>query len=99
MVLKKKEKLGSWKKKFSEETRDLRDQCAMMEGEKSLLERKLNEQDRCLNDENERNNGLDQEIVRIRQELDNLQSQVVDSRDECHKKDTLSIELRLRIEA
>lgn len=98
IVIKKKDKLKLWKRKFAEETRDLRDQCAMLEGEKSLLERKLNEQDKCLNDENERNNGLDLEIIRLRQEFDNLQGQVSESREECHKKEGLAIELRLRIE-
>ena len=33
--------------------------------------------------------------MRIRQDLDSMQSQIVDSRELCHKKEALIIELRL----
>lgn len=41
----KKEKLSIWKTKFSEETTAMRDQISIIEGEKSVLEKRLHEKD------------------------------------------------------
>jgi chromosome segregation ATPase len=94
----KKKKLGLWKTKFAEETRDMRDQLSILEGEKGVFERRLNQQDAVLNEEAERNQSLEGELMRMRNEIDAVQSQVVESREQCHLKEGLLIESRLRIE-
>jgi chromosome segregation ATPase len=98
LVSNKKKKLSLWKTKFAEETRDLRDQLSILEGEKGVFERRLNQQDAVLNEEAERNQSLEGELMRMRNEIDAVQSQVVESREQCHLKEGLLIESRLRIE-
>ena len=47
-----------WKKKFAEDTRDLRDQLAILEGEKQTLSKRVLDQNNLISEENERNNRV-----------------------------------------
>lgn len=84
LVYVKKEKLSSFKTKFSEETVRLSDQINILEGEKQLLEQKLYDSDQQIKQECDQRQHLESEIQRMRSEFENSQNKVFDSREECH---------------
>lgn len=97
MYQEKKEKLMAWKNKFSEETTILREKLSMMEGERHVLEKRLAEKDKQCKEDYEKNTGLEHEVVRIRSELDHLTTEILETKEQGHKKDTILLENRCNI--
>ena len=95
----KKEKLQAWKSKFSEETTILRERLSLMEGERHVLEKRLHEKEKQCKDDYEKNVSLELEIVRIRNELESITKETLESKEQYHKKDTTLLENKCNIEA